>query len=401
MKLPLKRLSVISVIALLISFVFTTSGINFSGGSSTSLLPPGLALAQGQAPPAGARPRMSDEAFTNVQVLKGIPVDEFIGTMGLFSAALSVCCGDCHTGAGGSNPHWEADPVRKQIARRMIRMVNTINKENFNGRQEVTCWTCHRGSQRPSVTPAIDLIYGEPIIYPPDVVQAAPANATYIPSVDQIFDKYIQAIGGAQRLASLTSYTAKGTSHLFGEVNMDPVEIYAKAPDQLATIVHEREGDLARVYNGRQGWVMLPLTVVGEFGVNGSALEGAKLDAQLAFPAGIKPFFRSWRVSFPAVLNGRDVYVVQGTGNNGLIATFFFDKETGLLNRVIRYATSAMGRVPVQIDYSDYRPVEGVMMPYKWTYAWLSGREEYELTEVQPNVPVDASKFAQPVQRAR
>src|SRR5690242_21291234 len=117
----------------------------------------GTAYAQTQ-----ARPQMSDAAFKNIQVLKGIPVDEFMGTMGLFSAALSVCCGDCHTGAGTSNPKWEADPPRKLMARRMIQMVNTINKDSFGGRQVVTCWTCHRGNPGPAVTPSIDAIDGDP-----------------------------------------------------------------------------------------------------------------------------------------------------------------------------------------------------------------------------------------------
>src|SRR3989442_8036303 len=175
-------------------------------------------LAQGQ-PQAGARPQMAEESCKNMQVLKGIPVDEFMGTMGLFSAAMSVCCGDCHEGAGGSNPKWEADPPRKQVARRMVQMVNALNRDNFGGRQVVTCWTCHRGSQRPSATPPIDMIYGEPVLYPLDVLPAAQDNQ---PSVDQIFEKYIQALGGAQRLGGLTSYMAEGTSHLFGEEKMSP-----------------------------------------------------------------------------------------------------------------------------------------------------------------------------------
>src|SRR5262245_25276787 len=108
-----------------------------------------------------------------------------MGTMGLFSAALSVCCGDCHTGAGTSSPKWEADPPRKQVARRMVQMVNYINRENFGGRQVVTCWTCHRGSQRPSATPPMDMIYGEAILYPLDVLPAAQDNQ---PGVDQIFE---------------------------------------------------------------------------------------------------------------------------------------------------------------------------------------------------------------------
>jgi hypothetical protein len=355
-------------------------------------------FAQGQ-PQAGTRPQMSEEAFKNIQVLKGIPVDEFMGTMGLFSAAMSVCCGDCHEGAGGSNPKWEADPPRKQVARRMVQMVNTINRDNFGGRQVVTCWTCHRGSQRPSATPPLDMIYGEPVLYPADVLP--PVTGSNVPTVDQIFDKYVQALGGAQRLASLTSYVAKGTSQLFGEVAKDPVEIYAKAPNQIATIVHQREGDLARTFDGRNGWVMLPLTVVGLYPLNGSALEGLKLDGQLSFPAGIKQSLTNWRVSYSASVDGRDMNVVQGNAPGGMVASFYFDKQTGLLTRAIRYATSAMGRVPTQWDYSDYRPVAGVMIPYKFTYAWISGREEYTLTEVQPNAAIDAAKFAKPVQRSK
>src|SRR5437667_6924133 len=248
MKLRWKQLIWTGAIAWLVSIAYLTSGMNLSGRSSSasfarptkttvsfSAFTPGVALAQGQAAGAAtARPQMSEQAFKNIQVLKGIPVDEFMGTMGLFSAALSVCCGDCHQGAGGSNPKWEADPPRKQVARRMVQMVNAINRDNFNGRNVVTCWTCHRGSQSPSSTPPIDMVYGEPILYPADVLPAAAAGS--VPTVDQIFDKYIQALGGTQRLAALTSYVAKGTSMLFGEVNTDPAEIYAKSPNQIAMI---------------------------------------------------------------------------------------------------------------------------------------------------------------------
>jgi photosynthetic reaction center cytochrome c subunit len=376
----IRQLMLMAAVVGLIAITFATRGIDLFGQA------------------AAPKGQMSEQAFKNIQVLKGIPVDEFMGTMGLFSAALSVCCGDCHTGAGGSNPKWEADPPRKQIARRMVQMVNTINRENFGGRQVVTCWTCHRGSQKPSATPPIDLIYGEPILYPLDVLPAAQDNQ---PSVDQIFEKYIQGVGGPQRLAGLTSYTANGTSQLFGEEKKSPVEIYAKAPNQLAMIVHQAEGDLARIFDGRDGWVMLPLTVIELYPLNGSALEGAKLDGQLSFPAGIKQSLANWHVSYPASVDGHDVYVVQGSGAAGMVASFYFDKQTGLLTRVIRYATSAMGRVPTQWDYSDYRPVAGVMIPFKFTYAWISGREECSLTDIQPNASIAAAVFGKPVQRAK
>jgi photosynthetic reaction center cytochrome c subunit len=354
----------------------------------------GMVFAQA---PAAAKPQMAEQAFKNIQVLKGIPVDEFMGTMGLFSAALSFCCGDCHTGAGGDNPKWEADPPRKIMARRMVTMVNKINKENFGGGQSVTCWTCHRGSPAPAVTASIDTTYGEPLAFPPDVIVPAKSG---VPTVDQIFDKFTQALGGANQVSKLTSYTGKGTSHLFGESKEDSMEIYAKAPDQLATIVHQRGGDLERTFNGRDAWVMLPLTVVSEYPLAGSAREGGKLDAEMAFPWRIKQFFPNWRVGYPITLENRQVNVVQGSAP-GILATFYFDKETNLLTRMVHYANTVVGRVPTQIDYSDYRAVAGVKMPFKWTYGWVSGREEYALSSVQPNAPVDAAKFGKPVQRTK
>jgi photosynthetic reaction center cytochrome c subunit len=378
MKLPSKRLAI------------------YSG--TVALL--GAAVPFGGAAFAQAKPQMADDVFKNIKVLKGLTVDEFMGTMGLFSAALNVCCGDCHVGAGGSNPQWDKDPPRKIVARKMISMVQGINKTNFGGAQMVTCWTCHRGSGGPATTPSIDSIYSDPVQALPDVLTQA-KQGTVVPSATEIFDKYIKALGGADKLAKLTSYTAKGTSMLFGEAKRDPAEVYAKAPNKLDIVVHQREGDLARVTDGRNAWVMLPLTVVQEYAWTASALEGAKLDGQMAFPGQIKDFFTNWRVSYPTTIDGRDIYVVQGSKAPGLVATFYFDKETGLLRRLIRYANSAVGRVPTQYDYSDYRPVAGVMMPFKWTFGWVSGREDYELTDVQPNAPVDESRFTQPVPKAK
>jgi photosynthetic reaction center cytochrome c subunit len=336
--------------------------------------------------------------FKNVKALTDIPVDEFMGTMGLFSAALSYCCGDCHIGAGGDNPQWASDKnPRKVIARQMTTMVAKINKENFGGGNRVTCWTCHRGSPAPSVTPPIDTIYGEPLAFPPDIIPAAVQGSGALTS-DQIFDKYLKALGTTQAISALQSYSTKGTSHLFGETREDPFEQYAKAPGQFMTIVHQRGGDLSRSFNGQNAWVMLPLTVVPEFELSPSAREGGKLDAELAFPSNIKQWFPTWKVGFPANIEDKPQDVLQGSAK-GILATFYFDKQTGLLTRVIHYADSAVGRVPTQIDYSDYRPVAGVMMPFKWTYNWVSGREEYTMTDAQPNVTIDAAKFGRPIQR--
>src|SRR5437660_12193879 len=113
----------------------------------------GSRLADGQASPE-QKPLMAEEIFKNVRVLKGIPVDEFMSTMGVFSAALGMSCEDCHAANDSKWANFALDTSpRKQMARRMIRMVTTINKDNFGGRQMITCWTCHRGINSPKITP--------------------------------------------------------------------------------------------------------------------------------------------------------------------------------------------------------------------------------------------------------
>src|SRR4029077_139055 len=158
------------------------------GGLSVIWLLGSLASGQTAAP---AKPQLAEEAFKNIQVLKGIPVDDFMGTMGIMSAALGFDCSECHTGAGTDRVDWAADTQRKVIARRMVTMVTTINKDNFTGRQMVTCWSCHRGRDKPAVTPTMDIVYGTPSLEADDVFPQAPGQ----PAADQILDKYIQAVG--------------------------------------------------------------------------------------------------------------------------------------------------------------------------------------------------------------
>ena len=347
------------------------------------------------------RPQMAENVFKNIQVLKGIPVDDFMDTMGIMCAALSFDCSECHAGAGTDRVMWEADTPRKRIARRMVEMVTAINRDNFGGRQVVACWTCHRGRDIPVVMPAIDTVYGTPPLEADDIItRSSPGE----PSPDEILDKYLQALGGAQRLASVTSLTATATSQGFrGFGGGGQVQIFAKAPDQRATIIrfpdNPDRGEAIRTFDGRTAWVATPLAVLREYALGGMELDGARLDAQLSFPGQIKQVLSRLRVGPPDSIEGRDVHVVQGTGSRGLVATLYFDKESGLLVRMVRFGSTPIGRAPSQVDYADYREVggAGIKMPFRWIFGWLDGRDSFELKDVRVNVPIDPAVFGKPV----
>ena len=198
-------------------------------------------LAQGRADDA---PQMSDAVFKNVQMLKGIPVDEFMDTMGMFSAALGYDCSSCHSKdiASDRSAFAVATPLI-QRARGMIAMTSNLNRMYFGGQPRVTCFTCHRGNYRPDAVPNLALQYGA-LIEDPNAMEIIPSREG---TVDQVFDKYIKAVGGPQRVAALTSLTATGTYAGFNTGGGDvPIEIFARAPNQRATVVRMPDGEAVK-----------------------------------------------------------------------------------------------------------------------------------------------------------
>jgi len=352
-----------------------------------------VVVARGQAGQQQPRPQMAEEVFKNVQVLKGIPVDEFMDTMGMFSAALSLNCIDCHTAESvGTWDRFADETPLKQTARRMVQMVNELNRANFKGVRSVTCYTCHHGDLRPRMVPNLAAQYATPVEDPNEIeVFRLPGG----PSADQVFEKYLQALGGSQRVADLTSFAGKGTYIGFEtEQTKVPVEVFAKAPLQRATVVHMTVGDKVTLYDGRAAWIAGSDKPIPLMPLTGGNLDGAKIDALVAFPAQIKQAFSQWQVGATAI-DDREVHVLRGTNPRQPPVNFYFD-ESGLLVRVVRFVDTAVGRVPTQIDYSDYREVSGVKMPFKWTVTWTNGQSTTELSEMQGNVSIDAARFARP-----
>jgi photosynthetic reaction center cytochrome c subunit len=371
-------------------------------------------FSKGSAAPQEKKPT-ADQVFKNVQVLKGTSVDEFLGTMGIMCASLGFDCSECHVGAGTEKVDWAADTPRKVTARRMVRMVQTINHDNFSGRQMVTCWSCHRGRDRPLTTPTLANVYGPVAEELDDFLMP-----TDQPSADQIIDKYLQAVGGQQRLSTVKTLVARGSSVGFGGFGRGGrAQIFSRFPDQSATIIDfpstPERGHSLRIFDGHQGWIETPLSVLGEYEITGGELDGAKLDAELAFPAQIKQVLSNLHAATPTTISDLPepssqaaeeskattskehvTNVVQGIGPGGILVTLYFDAESGFLLREVRYSKSPIGRIPTQIDYSDYRDVGGMKMPFRLVFAWLDGRDSIQLDKIQINATVDKSKFSKP-----
>jgi photosynthetic reaction center cytochrome c subunit len=364
-----------------------------AGGWASGL----IVAAQGQTP-APAAGRKAGEAFKNVttSTLKELSVDDFIASMGLISANLGLDCADCHPNAGTDKADFVIDTPRQVTTRRMVEMVAGINRTNFGGVQRVTCWTCHHGRITPSTTISLDAWYDAPNIELDDAVRQEDG----LPTADQVLDKYIAALGGAEKLAGVTSFAATGTAIGYGELggNAD-FNLLAKSPNQRAIVISYKDTQRPASswsFDGRAGWIKTPRGLLGEYELIGSELDGARFEAQLAFPGQIKQALTNWRGAATRSIGDRDFVVVQGSGPRGFLATLYFDPKTSLLTRMVRYGPSPIGRMPTQIDYADYRDLGGIKFPFEYKFLWLDGRYTAKLSKVDTNVAIDAARFGRP-----
>jgi len=356
------------------------------------------AKSTGQNPPTQttaaltATPKKAEEQFKNIQVLKGVPAEQIFPTMQFIAASLGVECEFCHV----HNAFEKDDKKPKQTARKMMEMMFAINKDNFEGHREVTCYSCHRGSPHPVAIPVVASEDATLVVTPPHEAAGQAKEPERKERIgitgDQLLDKYVQAIGGAAAIDKISTRVMKGTID-FGGKSL-PIDIYAKDPGERISLTHMADGDSVTAFNGHEGWLGMQERQMRE--MHGSDLDGAAIDADLHLAPHLKQMFSQMEVRESEKIDTHATYEVVGQREGKPPIELYFDQHSGLLVRLVRYGETALGWLPTQIDYADYREVDGVKVPYRWTLARPSGRFTIQIAELKQNVPVDDAKFVKP-----
>ena len=341
-----------------------------------------LMSARAQNPPSDA-PQTAAQSFKNVQVMKDVPAEEIIPAMQFISASLGVECTYCHV----ERAFEKDDKKEKKFARHMIEMTMNINKDNFEGKRWVTCYSCHRGAAKPVSIPIISAEEKMPEMMAGDAVDKSSFS-----KAQALLDKYLASIGGTDSLKKISSRVQKGTVTLAGNQKI-PIDIYAKAPNKRVSAVHFKERESLTAFDGKAGWMAVPgrvhMMTAGES-------EGAQMDADIALPAHFSSMFSKLEVSEGESIDSHATWLVVGQREGKPDVQLYFDKQSGLLLRLVRYIDSPLGLNPLQIDFADYRDSGGVKIPFRWTQARPGNRFTIQVESSEQNVPIDDAKFAPP-----
>jgi hypothetical protein len=220
-----------------------------------------------------------------------------------------------------------------------------------------------------------------------------------MPTVDQILDRYVQAVGGAAALRKLTSRVVKMTIGIEGSDAAVSYEGYRQAPNKEVEIFRVQVGngfefEVLRGFNGAVGWSFDP-TEGGFRELSGTELAEKKRDVEFYWEIKLKELYPKMALIGQASIGDHTAYCIEATPPEGSPIKLYFEAQTGLLVRMDSIDENASkGKIPVETYLEDYREVDGVKMPF--TIRIPVNKFNCKVNEVKHNVPIDEAKFKSP-----
>lgn len=343
-----------------------------------------------------------EQVRKNIQVLNGMPDSQLLPVMHIMRTSLGVRCDYCHVAE--NDKYWMDDKPAKQTARKMIKMVFDINNTTFGGRNVVSCNSCHRGSTRPLSVPVIG--QGSFLNTTFDDAPKAPDS---LPTVDQLFEKYVQALGGKSAVDKIQTKLTRGTllrpklinsgtpkAAILNRAEVWTIETFFKAPDRFLAVINTTEGVIYQGFNGNVGWTK---SSSGQRPLNDAEVGRLKRQADLYKDFKLKEQYSKANVTGRERIGDREVYVIEALSLTNKSEKLFFDVQSGLLVRRTVFTETKLGLDPEETDYEDYRNVDGVWLPFTVKVSYLDDNHygtTRKLVEVKQNIPIEDARFEIP-----
>jgi hypothetical protein len=230
---------------------------------------------------------------------------------------------------------------------------------------------------------------------PAKAPEAAAKTTTADPNVDQILDKFEQAIGGRQAVEKITSRVAKGTFEVSAMGLKGEIEIYVKAPNKTLRIQHlSGVGEILDGYDGKIGWSQNPMAGLRE--KSGAELAAIARSSDIHAPIKTRQLYSKLEFKGKEKVGNRETYIILATPAEGAPVKMYFDTQTGLMARMDTDLEIPEGRFHIETTVDDYREVDGVKIPFTIRQESSVSSAVIKLTEVKHNVAIDDAKFNKP-----
>lgn len=218
-----------------------------------------------------------------------------------------------------------------------------------------------------------------------------------LPPAEELLERYSSASGGAQAFAKVHTRVTRGTMSMAGAGISGTLTTWEARPDRFR-MEFEAEG-LGSVASGSDGETVWELSdIQGPRVLEGAerafALRTSQLDAALRW----RELYAAYETVGTTTAGEDDgvCYQVEMTPHEGNAEVWCLATNSGLPIQIETVATTAMGEIPVVIEFSDYRDVDGITVPFRTTQRLMMQEMVTQLELVENNVELADDQFALP-----
>jgi outer membrane lipoprotein-sorting protein len=218
-------------------------------------------------------------------------------------------------------------------------------------------------------------------------------------TVDQIVEKHTLALGGADKLKAIQSVTLSGKAVVAGQIEA-PIVMKIKRPASMRMEMTVQGKSFIQAFDGTTSWMINPFM--------GSPDPQKSNDEDTQQAKDDSDFIEGALVDYKAKGNtveligkedveGTATYKLKITKKGGSIEYQYLDAQTFLPLRSSGKRKQGGQEMEFESTPSNYKPVNGVMMPYSLSQK-VNGNPMMELTveKIEVNSPIDDSIFQMP-----
>jgi zinc protease len=216
-----------------------------------------------------------------------------------------------------------------------------------------------------------------------------------LPKAETVLADYIEATGGKAAYEKVKSRTLTGTVELPGANINGKIQIFQAAPNQLAVVTEiGPAGKTIQATDGKSAWESSAIT--GERLLDGAEKEDFIRKATFNEEIHRKELYEKLECVGIEDVEGKPAYKLVLTAKTGKTETEYYDKTSHLLVKETTTAKGPMGEFTVESFPSDYKRVDGLLIPFKATQKVLNQELVIKLTEIKHDAEIPADTFKRP-----
>ncbi len=225
--------------------------------------------------------------------------------------------------------------------------------------------------------------------------KATPPTDSPLPTIDEILDKFVEALGGKAAMEKFSSRVVKGSFEIPAMGVAASSEISAKTPNKWILVIDiPGFGFVRQGYDGSAGWAEDPQSGLRDLA--GAELAAMKRSAEFNQPLKLKELYPTITVKGKGKVGDREAYILEATPPEGSLEKMYFDTQTNLLIKADIEAESPQGKMPFEVTFEDYKEVDGVKLAHTMRRSSPAISFVMKIDEVKHDVPIEDDKFKKP-----